>query len=153
MKRSYVAAAMLGVFCALSHVPRTYAQWKQAPSTGAQPRFLDDRTTIVGQSGLGPMLKADLVDAKANARQRKAVVDAKTDGVQLIEPAPANYVTRLDQAHLQYQLDGGTVIDTVSTRMTFSDLTPGRHHITVRLADNGNHGWGQPVTLTVDIPQ
>lgn len=128
-----------------------YGQWKQEPSTGSPPERLPDRTTLVGQSGIGPFLKARLADREDNARKRRAVVVVQTDGVKLT-PAESESIPRLNEAHIQYKLDDGPVQNSTELTWTFDDLSPGKHEIHVSLAGNDNRAIGKGMTLTVTVP-
>jgi hypothetical protein len=102
---------------------RAFPQWAQMPTTGAQPQTLTDRTIITGQSGLGPLITAEFMDKKHNASKRRAIIDVHTDGVQIIDPAKADYAPALSQAHIQYQVDGGTLVKTTSRRIEIDNLS------------------------------
>ena len=129
-----------------------HAQWKQLPSTGSPAERLPDRTTLAGQSGLGPLLTAKLVEKEKNAKQHRAVVVVETDGVELVDPKKAGGEPKLDQAHIQYWLDGNSVQNSTSKSWTFDNLSPGEHEIHVSLAANDNHPIGQSRTVKVKIP-
>lgn len=129
-----------------------YGQWKQEPSTGSPTERLPDRTTLVGQSGIGPFLKARLADKEKNAKKRRAVVVVQTDGVKLVSTAAGEGTPQLDEAHLQYKLDDGPVQNSTELTWTFDDLSPGEHEIHVALAGNDNRVIGKGMTLTVKVP-
>ena len=126
-------------------------QWKEPPATGSPENTLPDRTTLVGQSGLGPMISATLVEAAANAKTHKAVVDVQTDGVSLVDPA-THRQPKLDEAHLTYQLDDHDPISSTSLTCTFTDLRPGEHRIRVSLVSNDNNPMGKEQVLKVRVP-
>jgi len=133
-------------------LPRGYGQWKELPSTGAPTERLPDRTIFVGQSGLGPLLVARLVDEQKNAKQRKAVVEVQTDGVELVDPEAAQHKPKIDEAHIQYRLDGSPAQNSTSKTWTFARLSPGEHQIEVGLATSDNLPFGKPKKLRVRIP-
>ena len=56
------------------------------------------------------------------------------------------------EAHLHYRVDDGPVIATTATKLSFHELTPGQHTITVMLAANNHKPLGPQQTLTVTIP-
>lgn len=145
-----VCAITLAALCML--VPRGYCQWKELPSTGSPTERLPDRTTLVGQSGLGPLLVAKVVDERRNARQHKVIIEVQTDGVQIVDPEAAHHQPKIDEAHIQYRLDGGSVQNSTSKRWTFAQLSPGEHEINVALATSDNHPIGSPRKLRVRIP-
>lgn len=128
------------------------AQWKQLPETGSQPQQLTDRTGLAGQSGTGPELAAELVDPSANAKQHRAVVAVRIAGVELVNSNTAISALKLNEGHIQYQVDDQPAIDSTSTRMQFDNLSPGEHHIQAVLVDNDNHPVAEEATFTVYIP-
>lgn len=129
-----------------------FSQWAQMPMTGSQPRILTDRTMMAGQSGLGPLMTADFVDKYANAGERRAVIDVHTDGVQMVDPAGTGNMPSVSQAHVQYQVDDGTPVNTTSRRIQLDNLSPGEHHIQVALAGNDNKPMGRETMLNLHIP-
>lgn len=137
---------------ALCLAPRAaMCQWKEPPATGSPENTLPDRTTLAGQSGLGPLISAILVDPAANARMHKAVVEVQTDGVSVVDPA-THKQPKLDEAHIAYQVDDHGRVDSVSKMQTFSDLRPGDHRIRVSLRSNDNHQIGKEQVLRVHVP-
>jgi len=145
-----VCAITLAALCFV--LPRGNCQWKELPATGSPTERLPDRTTLAGQSGLGPLLMVKLVDEAANAKQHKAVIEVQTDGVQLVDPEAVHHQPKIDQAHIQYQLDGGAVQNSTLRTWTFQHLSPGEHHIIVRLATSDNHAIGQAKRLRIRVP-
>ena len=129
-----------------------WPQWREPPATGSPANELPDRTTLAGQSGLGPVLIAEFVDKDLNAKKHKAEIKVKTDGVQIVNPASAHYEPRLDEAHIRYQLDDGHIYDSTSKTWTFENLPSGEHHIKVTLASSDNQQRGKGKLLKVDIP-
>ena len=132
--------------------PSAYAQWKEPPATGSPTNELEDRTNLVGQSGLGPLLTATLVDVDRNAKSHRAVVEVQTDGVRIVDPASLKNEPKLDEAHLQYRLDNGEIQNSTSKTWTFDNLSPGEHRIDVALASSDNHAIGKSLTLKLRIP-
>lgn len=150
MKASLVSLAMLSTMLL---VPTTgWSQWREPPATGSPSNELPDRTTLAGQSGLGPLLIADLVDKDQNAARHKIVVKVQTDGVKIVDPAAANHEPRLDEAHIQYQLDGEPPYDTTSKTWTFQNVPSGEHRIKVTLASSDNQQMGKGKLLKIRIP-
>jgi len=129
-----------------------YCQWKELPATGSPPNHLADRTTLAGQSGVGPLITATLVDKDRNAQQHQAVVDVQTDGVRIVDPASVNHEPRLDEAHIQYQLDKHPIQNSTSMTYVFRNLASGEHTIHVGLAASDNQQLGKRQTLKVTIP-
>ena len=128
------------------------AQWIENPATGSQPERVPDRTVLAGQSGMAPLMTAKLVNKNANAREHRAVVEVETDGVHMVDAASVNHVPNLEQAHIQYQLDSGDLINSTAKTMKFDGLAPGEHRIQVKLAGNDNKPIGKATTLKVHIP-
>lgn len=126
-------------------------QWKEPPATGSPENTLPDRTTLAGQSGLGPMISATLVEAAANARMHKAVIEVQTDGVSLVDSA-THKQPKLDEAHLAYQLDDHDPITSTSLTCTFTDMRSGEHRIRVSLMSNDNRPMGKGQVLKVLVP-
>lgn len=147
MKR-HLAVAIFCVGMSLS----SWAQWKEPPSTGSPPNQLPDRTTLAAQAGLGPLLKANLVDAKNNAKNHKAVVEVQTDGVTIIDPVAANGEPNSHQGHIQYRLDNGAIQNSTSSTWTFEHLSSGRHLIRVALASSDNQQMGKERSLEIKVP-
>lgn len=129
-----------------------YGQWKELPATGSPSNRLADRTTLTGQASLGPLLIVKLIDPKANAQDHKAVVEAQTDGLKIVDPAAVNYEPKLDEGHIQYRLDNGQIQNTNSKTWTFGHLSRGEHLIRVALASNDGHQLGSEKTLKVKVP-
>lgn len=97
-------------------------------------------------------LTATLVDAEKKAAQKAATVEVKTTGINLTDPAKANEMAKAGQGHLHYQVDGGPVIATTTTKLSFHGLSSGAHKIVVMLAGNDHTPLGPQQTLEVTIP-
>ncbi|HET6890757.1 MAG TPA: hypothetical protein VFH31_06620, partial [Pyrinomonadaceae bacterium] len=70
-----------------------------------------------------PTLTATLVDAEKKAAQKAATVQVKTTGIRLIDPATVGEKPRAGQGHLHYQVDGGPIIATTATKLSFHELS------------------------------
>jgi hypothetical protein len=103
---------------------------------------------VVGQ----PTLSASLVDAEKNAREKTATVEVRVAGVELIDPAKTSKQPMKGQGHLHYQVDSGPVIATTSPKLSFHELTPGKHKIMVMLANNDHSPAGPQQTLEITVP-
>ena len=103
---------------------------------------------VVGQ----PTLSASLVDAEKNAREKTATVEVRVAGVELIDPAKTKKQPMKGQGHLHYQVDSGPVIATTSPKLSFHELTPGKHKIMVMLANNDHSPAGPQQTLEITVP-
>lgn len=104
------------------------------------------------KSGTTATLTAELVDPEKKAKEKTATVQVTVKGVALIDPAAVKERPRTGQGHLHYRVDGGPVIATTATKLSFHELTPGRHTILVMLAANDHSPLGPEQTLTVTIP-
>lgn len=99
-----------------------------------------------------PTLTARLIDPEKKAKEKTATVEVTVGGVQMIDPAKTGEKPLKGQAHLHYRVDDGPVIATTTTKLSFHELTPGVHKITVMLAANDHRPLGPQETLTVKIP-
>jgi len=104
------------------------------------------------QAGVTPTMTARLVDPEKKAKEKTATVEVNVGAVQLIDPAKTGEKPLRGQAHLHYRVDDGPVIATTTTKLSFHELTPGVHKITVMLAANDHSPLGPQETLTVKIP-
>jgi hypothetical protein len=104
---------------------------------------------VVGQSAT---LSASLVDAEKNAKEKTATVEVRVSGVELIDPAKTSKQPMKGQGHLHYQVDSGPVIATTSPKLSFHELTPGKHKIVVMLANNDHSPAGPQQTLEITVP-
>jgi hypothetical protein len=136
----FLLAASIGAF----------AQWAEPPMTGSEHQMLADRTNIEGMSGLGPEISAGLADPEQNARHRRAVVKVSTWGTKIVDPVEANGDP--DANFIVYQLDNRTPVASGSHRMVFDDLAPGKHSITVWMADSQGHPEGEKSELRFEVP-
>jgi hypothetical protein len=100
----------------------------------------------------GATLSARLVDPEKKAKQKTATVEVTVGGVQMIDPAKTGEKPLKGQAHLHYRVDGGPVIATTATKLSFHELTPGVHKIMIMLAGNDHSPLGPQETLTVTVP-
>jgi len=69
-----------------------------------------------------------------------------------LDPQLVGEDPRYGQGHLHYQIDGGPVIATTATKLSFHDLAPGPHTVVVSLAGNDHRPLGPKRILTVNIP-
>lgn len=128
------------------------AQWREPPATGSPQNTLPDRTTLAGQSGMGPLLIAKLIDRDRNARKHRAVVAVETDGVRIVDPRTANHEPKRDEAHIQYRLDNNAAQDSTFETWTFNHLSSGQHRIRVALVSSDYHRMGEEKVLTIRVP-
>jgi hypothetical protein len=99
-----------------------------------------------------PFISARLVDEKKNAALRAATVEVTIRGVRLVDPELVPRARGPIQGHLHYQLDGGAIIATPATELSFHELSQGEHKILVNLTDGNHIPIGLPVVLTLTIP-
>lgn len=139
--------------------PQKTAEPKKVPTPAAERK--DTATpTAEGKKMAAPAsghtsmatLTATLVDAEKKAAEKAATVQVKTSGIRLIDPAMVKEKPHAGQGHLHYQVDSGPVIATTTTKLSFHELSPGPHKITVMLAGNDHSPLGPQQTLDVTIP-
>ena len=104
---------------------------------------------VVGQSAT---LTASLIDAEKNAKEKTATIEVRLTGVELIDPAMTNKRPMKGQGHLHYQVDNGPVIATTAPKLSFHELSPGRHKIVIMLANNDHSPAGPQQTLEITVP-
>ncbi len=102
---------------------------------------------------IGPVADRELVNKESNAQQHQAVVHVQTDGVEVVDPESVHSIPNFDQAHIQYQIDGGEIVNSTSLVMVFRNLASGEHRIQVALAANDNKPIGHQTTLEVHVPK
>ena len=119
------------------------AQYKSSRGSGQQKM-----SQTVGQ----PALTASLIDAEKNAKEKSATVEVRVTGVKLIDPALTNKRPTKGEGHLHYQVDSGPVIATTTPKLSFHELTPGKHKIVVMLANNDHTPAGPQQTLEITVP-
>ena len=127
------------------------AQWKQDPKTGSTPERVPDRTILQGQVASSTNFEVGLVEPAKFAHQRQAVVQARLYGLHLVDPH-AHPLPNEHQGHLVYQVDEGPEQTSVSPRFAITGLAPGRHTISLHLADNQGHAISPETRLSVEIP-
>lgn len=144
--------ALLSLAVLLLYPSPGLAQWREPPATGSPRNTLPDRTTLAGQSGMGPLLIAKLTDRDQNARRHQAVVTVDTDGVRIVDPRAVNHQPKRDEAHIQYRLDNGPVENSTAQTWTFHHLSSGEHRIRVALVSSDYHQMGKEQVLKVRVP-
>lgn len=120
------------------------AQPLDAPST-------DPAATQPNRPG-GASLTATLVDAEKKAAKQAATVEAKAGNVKIVDPAQSGEKPKAGEGHFHYQLDGGPVVATTAPKLSWHELSPGAHIITVTLAGNDHAPISAPVKLSVRVP-
>ncbi|MBD0371808.1 MAG: hypothetical protein ICV60_13285 [Pyrinomonadaceae bacterium] len=149
---NFRVAALFAIICALAIglglpvVARGYGEFR------ARAVKITAVTNWQGQSSPSITFKATLVDPEKKAQRKEATVRVEVSGIELIDPAAVNEQPKAGQGHIHYQVDGGPVIATTATKLSFHGLTPGRHEIVVTLAGNDHRPLGPRETLSVMIP-
>lgn len=95
---------------------------------------------------------AVLVDKDRKAKIAAAAVQVDVMGLELVDPDQTRDVPHSGQGHIHYRLDEGPVIATTSTKISFHELSRGKHSITVWLAGNDHQPLGPQKNLTFSIP-
>ena len=121
-------------------------------SVVASAQQYGSKTRAVRQTKMTPALTARLVEPDKKAKEKAATVEVTVRGVTLIDPAKVAERPMKGEAHLHYRVDNGPVIATTATKLSFHELTPGQHTITVMLAANDHKPLGPQQALTVTIP-
>jgi hypothetical protein len=103
-------------------------------------------------SAAAPAIDASLSDAEAKAKKGEATVQVEVTGVKMVDPASVQEKPREGQGHLHYRVDGGPVVATTSTKLSFHELAPGDHRIEVTLAGNDHQPLIPSETLRVTVP-
>jgi hypothetical protein len=99
-----------------------------------------------------PTLKAMLVEPEKKAKEKAATVKVTVGGVKIIDPATVNEKAAAGQGHIHYKLDDGPVVATTAAKLSWHELSSGKHKITVMLAGNDHQPLGPEETVSVDIP-
>jgi hypothetical protein len=149
MRIKYAVIRAVTAIAVLSAVVLGMSLW-----TGAEERpRRSEGITPAQLEGMQPLdFSASLVDPEQKAQEQTATVEVKVAGIQLIDPAAVNEMPQSGQAHLHYQIDNGPIIATTTTKLSFHELSPGPHKVTVMLAGNDHQLLGPKDTLTVNIP-
>jgi hypothetical protein len=149
MRIKYAVIRAVTAIAVLSAVVLGLSLW-----TGAVERpGSSGGTTLAQPGGVQPLdFSASLVDPEKKAQEQTATVEVKVAGIQVIDPAAVNEQPQSGQGHLHYQVDNGPIIATTMTSLSFHELSPGPHKITVMLAGNDHQLLGPKDTLTVNIP-
>jgi len=93
-----------------------------------------------------------LVNPEQQAAKHAATVQVTVTGVELVDPATTGEKPVLGQGHLHYQVDAGVVVATPVSKLSFHELKPGDHMITITLAANDHTPLGSPQMVHVSVP-
>jgi hypothetical protein len=110
-----------------------------------------DAASDVSTAG-APGMTAKLVDAGNKAKNREATVEVEVSGVEMVDPAQTDGQPNPGQGHIHYRVDGGPIVATPSTKLSFHELRPGRHQLHVQLAGNDHKPLGPEQTFTINVP-
>ncbi len=98
-------------------------------------------------------LTANLVSKEEKAKGKAATVEVDLAGVDFTAPpAPGAKAPWSMGTHLHYRVDNGVVIATTEKKLSFHELDPGPHTITVALAGPDHMRLGPQATLEVNVP-
>jgi hypothetical protein len=97
-------------------------------------------------------LRVSLVDAEAQARQGAVTIAVELEGVALVDPLEAGFEPQPGRGHLEYRIDGGVAVATTATTLSFHDLPPGTHRVSIRAARSDRSALGSARELLVSIP-
>jgi hypothetical protein len=151
MRMGVVMRAVVSVLIFLTLITLSaVAQWREPPMTGSAQELLPDRTNIEGMSGMGPEITAGLVDREQNAKQHRAVVKVSSWGTAIANSGQMH--GNLDANTIVYQLDDQNPVADGS-EMVFENLAPGKHTVTVMMADSEGHQEGDKSELKFEIPK
>lgn len=114
-------------------------------------RVVDAQYSAAKQGAASATMTAKLVDPEKKAAKKEATVEVST-AVKLIDPSTVGDKPMTGQGHLHYQVDNGPIIATPAAKLSFHELTPGAHTITVTLVGNDHKPLGPAQKLTVTIP-
>ena len=98
------------------------------------------------------MIVLKLVNPEQQAAKHSATVQVTVTGIELVDPATAGEKPVPGQGHLHYRVDAGVVVATPVPKLSFHELKPGDHVITVTLAANDHTPLGPPQMVNVNVP-
>ena len=164
MGRQCVLLAMVGMLAFTANLlSAPQAQRGETPPAN-QPKTTDEsgrhmhksKTETAGSAdrsaeGQGS-LTAQLVNPEKEAREKAATVQVKVTGVKIVDPELTHGQSRKGEGHIHYRFDDGPVIATTASKLSFHELSSGKHKIAVMLAGNDHRPLGPRETLNVNIP-
>jgi hypothetical protein len=124
----------------------------QAPPRDEHPHGQkgEEKAAAIGKTSA--RLEATLVEPEKKAKEKAATVKVSVVGVEIVDPALENEKPAPGKGHLHYQVDDDPIIATTATKLSFHELSAGKHTIKVVLAGNDHRPLGPEQTLTVTIP-
>ncbi|MBI1853123.1 MAG: hypothetical protein HYR85_22530 [Planctomycetes bacterium] len=99
-----------------------------------------------------PSIIVSMIDQSKNARAHAASVVVKASGVDLVDPDSVDEKAKVGEGHIHYQVDDGPIVATPVAKLSFHELTPGRHTINVQLVANDHTPLTAAQTLSVEVP-
>ena len=98
-------------------------------------------------------LDARLVSKEEKAKGKAATVEVDLAGVDMkTPPVPGTMAPWSMGTHLHYRVDNGAVIATTEKKLSFHELDPGPHTITVAVVDPNHMPLAPMATLEVTVP-
>jgi hypothetical protein len=107
---------------------------------------------IAAAAAGAPSLSISFANEAAAAAKGNATVVAKVEGFELVDSASVHEQPRIGQGHLHYRVDDGPVIATTATKLSFHELSVGKHRVEVQLVGNDHQPIAAPEVLNVTIP-
>lgn len=98
-----------------------------------------------------PTLNVKVLDQKENTAQKAISVESEVQNFDLADPHEVNEIVKEGQGHIHYRLDDGPVIATTAKRLSFHEVKPGTHTLTVNLAGNDHKQVGTEQKLSVEV--
>lgn len=99
-----------------------------------------------------PTMSVKLIDQLRKAKQQTATVQVTVGGIKLVDPDTTPPAAQAGEGHLHYQVDGGPLIATTTTKLSFHGLGAGTHSVIVTLVGNDHSPLGPQETIAVVIP-
>lgn len=134
------------VLCLFSFLSGTVLAFTPLTGVGEPPK--EDKASSKAE----PSLTVTLIDADQKARKKSATVSVQVRGLKIVDPSSVNEKPTQGQGHLHYRLDGGPVIATTATKLSFHELNSGPHSFVVNLAGNDHSPLGPSQTVSVTVP-
>jgi hypothetical protein len=103
--------------------------------------------TWVGQNN-GPQLRVTLPNKNDYLKNRALRVEVAVQNVGLADPSSYSVS---GSGHVDYRIDDCPSLHMIATKMTFRDLKPGTHALTVQLVDNADRPEGATAKITVTV--
>lgn len=144
---------LTGLSFLLAWGSQSFAYGEKKEEKGKMETGAPAETPLEMPQGKAVKFSASLINPEMEAKKKGATVQVKAPGIDIVDPASKNNVAKLGEGHIHYQVDNGPVIATTATKLSFHNLTPGRHKIVVMIAGNNHEPLGPQQTLWVNVPQ